>query len=496
MTTSPTWNLDKALEGVTKGSALSASNMLADLPEKTAPVTPAPVSTPPPSVAFKSASVFSSLPEKAPAPEIAPPDVMSLGEVFNQGAGYLRDIVAAQKARDYGKAGTRGANAMYHEALKSGVLEKMSAYVEDTYGIAKDQVPTIFNTLVKTNGGLRTGKEMDEIIKIQKEGTSFTGVDGEVTIGPDAPWELALGAHKAKQTAALRGKEPVDLVKRTGEIQGVLKNATDANGEPLPGQEAVFDNAHKALAQLNGIPTETSQYGFAVGRLSKQMSEFENAQAVGAASYGGVTSDQFGARISELQIQIQQKAIKSAPTFNDNSQKNAWLSNPETAGLPFFMGIGGKKALVRATEDPNVMEQFVEKGKSGSPEMVRVDLAASPKTETEKPKSEFTGAGESGQRVRRAVGKVTRGLGEATQSIGNTISDLPYQAVNAASGAAEFGAGVAGYNLNIPKIDTMTEALNKLGLDNRNDFARGKMNLPTVEQIRKDQEMIAKRKKK
>jgi hypothetical protein len=160
------------------------------------------------------------------------------------------------------------------------------------------------------------------------------------------------------------------------------------------------------------------------------------------------------------------------------------------------MGIGGKKALVRATEDPNVMEQFVEKGKSGSPEMVRVDLAASPKTETEKPKSEFTGAGESGQRVRRAVGKVTRGLGEATQSIGNTISDLPYQAVNAASGAAEFGAGVAGYNLNIPKIDTMTEALNKLGLDNRNDFARGKMNLPTVEQIRKDQEMIAKRKKK
>jgi hypothetical protein len=297
-------------------------------------------------------------------------------------------------------------------------------------------------------------------------------------------------------TSSLKGKEPVDLVKRTGEIQGVLKNATDANGEPLPGQEAVFDNGLKALAELNGIPTETSQYGYGVGRLSKRMSEFQNAQAVGAASYGGVTSDQFGARISELQSQIQQKAIKSAPTFNDNSQKNAWLSNPETAGLPFFMGIGGKKALVRATEDPNVMEQFVEKGKSGSPEMVRVDLAASPKTETEKPKSEFTGAGESGQRVRRAVGKVTRGLGEATQSIGNTISDLPYQAVNAASGAAEFGAGVAGYNLNIPKIDTMTEALNKLGLDNRNDFARGKMNLPTVEQIRKDQEMIAKRKKK
>jgi hypothetical protein len=118
------------------------------------------------------------------------------------------------------------------------------------------------------------------------------------------------------------------------------------------------------------------------------------------------------------------------------------------------------------------------------------DADAKP-AKAETPKSSFTGAGEAGQRVRRAVGKVTRGLGEATQSIGNTISDLPYQAVNAASGVAEFGAGVAGYNLDIPKVDTLTEARNKLGLDNRNDFARGKMNLPTVEQIRKDQEMIA-----
>jgi hypothetical protein len=415
----------------------------------------------------------------------------TLGEVFNQGVGHVRDIEASFKANNYGKDGEKGENTAVHAAWKAAYLEKLSSHVEDNYGIPRDQVGTIFATLAKTNGGFRTAREMDEIIKIQKEGVSFTGVDGEVTVGPDEPWEVALGAYKAKQTAALRGKEPVDLVKRTGEIQGVLKNATDANGEPLPGQEAVFDNALKALAQLNGIPTETSQYGYGVGRLSKQMSEFQNAQAVEAASYGGVTSDQFGARISELQIQIQEKAIKDAPTFNTIDERAKWLSNRETAGLPFFMGIGGKKALVRATGEPNIVEEFVSQGKSGSPEMIKHDLAASPKIEPEKPKSEFTGAGESGQRVRRGIGKVGNASSAALDMVANAISDIPSQAANAASGVAEFGAGVAGYNIDVPEVNTPARLKNPFRDDRW--FGHG---VPTVEQIRKDQEMIAKRKKK
>ena len=445
--------------------------------------------------------VFDSIPTEektkftAAAPVVEEERKATLGEVFNQGVGRFREIEASFKANNYGKDREKGENSAFHAAWKAALLDKLSSHVEDNYGIPKDQVGSIFTTLAKTNGGFRTAREMDEIIKIQKEGVSFTGENGEVTVGPDEPWEVALAAHKAKQTAALRGEKPVDLVKRTRELQEVLKASSDANGEPLPGQEAVYDNAHTALGQINGIPTATSQYGFGVGRLSKQKSEFENAQAIGAASYGGVTSDQFGSRISELQSQIQQKAIKHAPTFNTIDERAKWLSNRETASLPFFMSIGGKKALVRATGDPNIVEEFVSQGKSGSPEMIKHDLAASPKAETEKPKSSFTGAGEAGQRVRRAVGRVVKGAGQASQSMGNTISDIPYQALNAASGVAEFGAGVAGYDLDIPKVDTMTEAFNKLGLDNRNDFARGKSDIPTVEQIRKDQEMIAKRKK-
>lgn len=445
--------------------------------------------------------VFDSIPTEEKTKFTAAPPVVeeerkaTLGEVFNQGVGRFREIEASFKANNYGKDREKGENSAFHAAWKAALLDKLSSHVEDNYGIPKDQVGSIFTTLAKTNGGFRTAREMDEIIKIQKEGASFTGVDGEVTVGPDEPWEVALAAHKAKQTAALRGEKPVDLVKRTGEIQAVLKAATDANGEPLPGQEAVYDNAHKALAQINGITTETSQYGFGVGRLSKKMEEFKNAQAVGAASLGDTPADQFGATISGLQSKIQEQAIKFAPTFKDNSQKNAWLSNPETAGLPFFMFIDGKKALLKATEDPNVMDRFVAQGKSGSPEMVKYDFNKKPTPEKTDPESEFTGAGEVGQRVRRAVGRVVKGAGQASQSMGNTISDIPYQALNAASGVAEFGAGVAGYNLDIPKVDTMTEAFNKLGLDNRNDFARGKSDIPTAEQIRKDQEMIAKRKK-
>lgn len=278
-------------------------------------------------------------------------------------------------------------------------------------------------------------------------------------------------------------------------LQGIIDKASNSDGTPKAGMEGTYDNALSQLDKKNGTPTGTSKYSFGVNRLTKQKGEFENAQAVGAASYGDVPADQFGATISGLQSKIQEQAIKFAPTFKDNSQKNAWLSNPETAGLPFFMFIDGKKALLKATEDPNVMERFVAQGKSGSPGMLKYDFNKKPTPEKTDPESEFTGAGEVGQRVRRAVGRVVEGAGQASQSMGNTLSDIPYQALNAASGVAEFGAGVAGYNLDIPKVDTMTEAFNKLGLDNRNDFARGKSDIPTAEQIRKDQEMIAKRKK-
>ena len=135
---------------------------------------------------------------------------ITLGEVFDRGVGHIRDIEASFKANNYGKDGEKGENAAIHTAWKAAYFEKLSSTVEDKFGIPRDQVGSIFTTLAKTNGGFRTAREMDEIIKIQKEGVSFTGVDGEVTVGPDEPWEVALAAHKAKQTAALRGEKPVE----------------------------------------------------------------------------------------------------------------------------------------------------------------------------------------------------------------------------------------------------------------------------------------------
>lgn len=160
--------------------------------------------------------VFDSIPTEEKTKFTAAPPVgeeerkATLGEVFNQGVGRFRDIEASFKANNYGKDREKGENSAFHAAWKAALLDKLSSHVEDNYGIPKDQVGSIFTTLAKTNGGFRTAREMDEIIKIQKEGVSFTGVDGEVTVGPDEPWEVALAAHKAKQTAALRGEKPVE----------------------------------------------------------------------------------------------------------------------------------------------------------------------------------------------------------------------------------------------------------------------------------------------
>ena len=390
-TASPTWNLDNALEGLSKRSALSASNMFDDvIPEKTAPQS-APNTPATQTQAFKSdaSKVFSSLPEKPLASarvngSEATPTAPSLGEIFVNVRGVLQELDAVRKANDYGNDQQRGMNKAHHATAVSALMKKFGDDIENIYGIPSGDVPQLFTDVSKSNAGFRSKEDIDRIHSIVKNGVpDFVDTKGNtVALPKNMSFAQVIEFDNQMFTNSLKGKEPVDLVKRTRELQEVLKASSDANGEPLPGQEAVYDNAHTALAQINGIPTATSRYGFGVGRLSKKMEEFKNAQAIGAASYGGVTSDQFGARISELQSKIQEQAIKYAPTFNTIDEREKWLSNRETASLPFFMSIGGKKSLVRATEDPNVMDQFVAQGKSGV-ETIKHDLSASPKADVD-----------------------------------------------------------------------------------------------------------------
>lgn len=449
-TASPTWNLDNALEGLSKRSI--ASDMFDVVPEKTAPQS-APNTSAPQALKPDASNVFSSLPEKptANARVNESQATPSLGEIFVNVRGILQELDAVRKANDYGKPQQRGINKAHHAIAVNALMQKFGGDIENAYGIPSGDVPQLFTDVSKSNAGFRSKEDIDRIHNIVKNGVpDFVDTKGNtVALPKNMSFAQAIEVDNQMFTSSLKGKEPVDLVKRTRELQEVLKASSDANGEPLPGQEAVYDNAHTALGQINGIPTATSQYGFGVGRLSKQKSEFENAQAIGAASYGGVTSDQFGARISELQSQIQQKAIKHAPTFNTIDERAKWLSNRETASLPFFMSIGGKPALVRATEDPNVLEQFVEKGKSGSPEMVRVDLNKKPTPEkTEKTYGGGTDIGlKIGSKARAVTAKIapSDAAGLAKLGVGGAVDAAAYTAE--AIGSAVSGEPVELYRV-------------------------------------------------
>jgi hypothetical protein len=127
------------------------------------------------------------------------------------------------------------------------------------------------------------------------------------------------------------------------------------------------------------LPQGASKLGGQLNRYFKQNQEIEEARNMGMATYDGVTADQFDTRIAENMNRIQAIAIKHAPSFKDNVERDAWFSNEETKNLPFKMEISGKPKVVYRTGDPNVVTSYVANGKKG-PEWVNYDMGGKKET--------------------------------------------------------------------------------------------------------------------
>ena len=420
--------------------------------------------------------VFDSIPtEKETQFTAAPPVVeeerkATLGEVFNQGVGRFRDIEASFKANNYGKDREKGENSAFHAAWKAALLDKLSSHVEDNYGIPKDQVGSIFTTLAKTNGGFRTAREMDEIIKIQKEGASFTGVDGEVTVGPDEPWEVALAAHKAKQTAALRGEKPVDAVKELGQITEQLSKLRDKDGNLIAGDgnEALNENLLARRDAVMKLPTGTSAFSTSFNRLNVEDNNLSYAESAGVG-YKNLEPGEITARRLQINQDRVALAIQHAPTFGDKGEQLKYMTDPETKGLPFKETVNGIPTILFPTDKPNIYKQWSSSEKTWK--IFDANKKEEPNLGSENAAAEAASPNESGKRLgaagKRAIQKTANAIQKTANYLeGPTMDELLNRADYVATGirnnitapAVELAAGVAGENLDLGRTSNPSVA--------------------------------------
>lgn len=375
---------------------------------------------------------------------------ITLGEVFDRGVRHIRDIEASFKANNYGKDGEKGENAAIHTAWKAAYLEKLSSTVEDKFGIPRDQVGSIFTTLAKTNGGFRTAREMDEIIKIQKEGVSFTGVDGEVTVGPDEPWEVALAAHKAKQTAALRGEKPVDAVKELGQITEQLSKLRDKDGNLIAGDgnEALNENLLARRDAVMKLPTGTSAFSTSFNRLNVEDNNLSYAESAGVG-YKNLEPGEITARRLQINQDRVALAIQHAPTFGDKGEQLKYLTDPETKGLPFKETVNGIPTILFPTDKPNIYKQWSSSEKTWKIFDANKKEEAPNATEPVSDDKKYpTAAGKFGAGAAKSISETSGGVNDKVNdafinqavSLSNTGPFL----YNAGVNVAEAVAGAAG----------------------------------------------------
>lgn len=83
--------------------------------------------------------------------------------------------------------------------------------------------------------------------------------------------------------------------------------------------------------------------------------------------------------------------------------------------------------------------------------------------------SQFSAAGQTGQKIRKTGGGLVRAVKGASTAVGEKISNIPGAAINAGSSLVEAGAGFFDAPLKIPRALSISESLGKMGLKKSED---------------------------
>jgi hypothetical protein len=302
----------------------------------------------------------------------------------------------------------------------------------------------------------------------------------EVVIERGLDWDRAFEADKLVWAQELKSRTKAgateDIVGEINKINTAVKSVSDEYGNALQGKEAEYESLTSRKDALLKLPTGVSRFSDQFSRLSDRERKLNLAFANGV-NFGDISKDSIPQELEKLNEQKITLAIERAPTFNmtdsaDKARMQDWLSKNETKSLPFNAILSDGAGTFEPTGKENVYRRWspIEKQWKIADFNKPQPAAASEAPETN---SEFSRAGQAGQKIRKAGGGLVRAVRGGSTSVGEAISNVPSSALNAGAAIVETGAGVFNVPLKIPRTLNITDSLKKMGLQRDEDGTWG-----------------------
>ena len=377
------------------------------------------------------------------------------------GAYLVKGLNKLEKAKDRAQLAQSGPEKRFVSGLALKLEDLTYREAAKKLGIDPDMGEYAVKALTRSgvNGVRRSPSQINQIVDLVKGGMDIT----EASTFFDAKARNELQNKLNGKTAG------DDTIKVVNEINTALKSVSDESGAALPGKEAEYENLQSRKDAALQLPTGISAYSDRYGRMSERADKLQRAMDTGVA-LGDVTKDQLPQEIARLNQEQVAIAAEKAPYFKDRESLAKWLSDSNTRNLPYFTEINGARSLARYNGvDPDTPQVW-------SPtQSMWVNFSSPEKTQPtpEKPQSEFSEAGQTGQKIRKAGGGVVRAVKGASTAVGEKISNIPAGVINAGASIAEAGAGVFNVPLKIPRASSISESLGKMGLKKYEDGTWG-----------------------
>jgi hypothetical protein len=410
--------------------------------------------------------------QEAPVVESEQPqESASIGKIV--AGGY--DLISKIKMAQSGRTGRNAREVAREKALDNQAIFQVYSAMQNRLSERGYDAGLVDVLGTHKGGGLRRAEDIDRLFKIKAEGITFQTEDGRTArLDKDAPWGDILEADRKISGIKIEGAS--DPVKRIKDANDALKPLLDENGSPLPGKEAVVEFLYNDIDAASGAPTGAAAYSDRYSRLLDRERKLNLANANGV-NFGDISKDSIPQELANLNEQKITLAIERAPTFNmtdpaDKARMQDWLSKNETSSLPFNLILPDGAGTFEATGKENVYRRWspIEKQWKIADFNKPQPAAASEATETN---SEFSRAGQTGQKIRKAGGGLVRAVRGGSTSVGETLSNVPSSAVNMGAGIVEMGAGIFNVPLKIPRSLNITDSLKKMGLQRDEDGTWG-----------------------
>jgi hypothetical protein len=396
---------------------------------------------------------------------------LTIGEIVAEGYGLISQV---QKLKN-GRTGANAREVAREKAIDEQFIGQVYSRMGDLFEERNMDRNLVSRLGALPGGGFRTAEEIDRVDRIRREGAVLKDDNGnEVVIEKGLDWDRAFEADKLVWAQELKsrtkgaGASEGDIVGETNKINTALKSVSDENGNPLQGREAEYESLTSRKDALLKLPTGVSRFSDQFSRLSDRERKLNLALANGV-NFGDISKDSIPQELANLNEQKIALAIERAPTFNmtdpaDKARMQDWLSKNETKSLPFNAILSDGAGTFEPTGKENIYRRWspIEKQWKIADFNKPQPTATSEEPETN---SEFSKAGQTGQKLRKAAGKLAGAAEAGVARAGAAVADLLPLSVNTGASVIEGAAGVFDTPLNLPRMDYLEERAkkNKLG---------------------------------